>query len=144
MKLKKIYESFGYNNVEIEYYEKIYEENNTVDLYFDINEGKITKINKIIINGNNSILTDDIREIIKSKTKSIRNIFANNNYKPNVVERDKYLIVNYYKNNGFLDVNVETKIEYLKSNKVNIYFNIEEGEIIFIYHQLKLMMKKIF
>ena len=66
---------------------------NTVDLYFDINEGKITKINKIIINGNNSILDEDIREIIKSKTKSIRNIFANNNYKPNVVERDKYLII---------------------------------------------------
>ena len=35
---------------------KYYEETNTVDLYFDINEGKITKINKIIINGNNSIL----------------------------------------------------------------------------------------
>ena len=34
-----------------------------------------------------------------------------------------------YKNNGFLDVNVETQIEYLKSNKVNIYFNIREGEI---------------
>ena len=38
---------------------------------------KITKINKIIINGNKSLFVDDIREIIKSKTKSIRNIFAN-------------------------------------------------------------------
>ena len=55
-------------------------------------------------------LDEDIREIIKSKTKSIRNIFANNNYKPNVFERDKYIIINYYKNNGFLDVNVETKL----------------------------------
>ena len=75
-------------------HEKNYEETNTVDLYFDINEGEITKINKIIINGNNFILDEDIkREIIKSKTKTIRNIFANNNYKPNVVERDKYLII---------------------------------------------------
>ena len=29
----------------------------------------------------------------------------------------------------FLMLNVETQIEYLKSNKVNIYFNIKEGEI---------------
>ena len=126
---KKIYESYGYNNIEIEYYEKYYEDTNTADLYFNINEGKITKINKIIVNGNNSILTDDIKGIIKSKTKSIVNIFANNNFKPINIERDKITIVNYYKNNGFLDVNVETQIEYLKSNKVNIYFIITEGEI---------------
>ena len=66
--------------------------------------------------------------VIKSKTKSIRNIFANNNYKPAVVERDKFLITKYFQNNGFINVNVETQIEFLKSNKVNIYFNIYEGE----------------
>ena len=126
---KKIYESYGYNNIEIEYFEKYYEDTNTADLYFNINEGKITKINKIIINGNNSILTDDIKAIIQSKTRSIVNIFTNNNFKPINIERDKFIIVNYYKNNGFLDVNVETQIEYLKSNKVNIYFIITEGEI---------------
>ena len=99
------------------------------DLNFVIEEGSITKINKIIINGNKEILAQEIKSIIKSKTKSIRNIFANNNFKPSTVERDKFLISNYYKNNGFLDVNVETQIEYLKSNKVNIYFIINEGEI---------------
>ena len=126
---KKIYESYGYNNIEIEYYEKYYKDNNTADLYFNINEGKITKINKIIIKDNYSILTDDIKGIIQSKTRSIVNIFANNNFKPINIERDKFAIINYYKNNGFLDVSVETQIEYLKSNKVNIYFNIKEGEI---------------
>ena len=92
-------------------------------------EGEITKINKIIFNGNNSIFTDDLKGIIQSKTKSIVNIFANNNFKPIKTERDEYTIVNHYKNNGFLDVNVETQIEYLKSNKVNIYFIITEGKI---------------
>ena len=125
--LKKTYESFGFNNIEINYSEKKYPETNTVDLYFDINEDKITKINKIIINSNNLISDEEIRTIIKSKTKTITNIFANNNYKPNVVDRDKYLIANYFKENGYVDVNVETKIEYLKTNKVNIYFYIEEG-----------------
>ena len=126
--LKKVYESFGFNNVQINYSEKKYPETNTVDLNFDINEGKITKINKIIIESNNFILDKDIRTIIKSKTKTITNIFANNNYKPNVVERDKYLISNYFKEYGYIDVNVESKIEYLETNRVNVYFYIQEGE----------------
>ncbi len=127
--IKNLYESFGYNNVEINYKEKIYTETNTADLFFTINEGKITKINKIILSGNDQISSDEIKQIIVSKTKTIRNIFANNNFKPRVVERDKYLITDYYKNKGYLEVSVNTKIEYLKSNKVNIYFNISEGNI---------------
>ncbi len=127
--LEQIYESFGYNNVKIDYSEIVYPETNTVDLNFNINEGEITKINKIIINSNNVISNEDIRSIIKSKTKTIRNIFANNNYKPNVLENDQYLINKYYKKNGFLDVNVKTKIEFLQTNKVNIYFFIEEGDV---------------
>ena len=127
--IKKIYQSFGYNNVNIEFSENINYDNNSVELNFQIDEGKITKINKIIISGNDSVLAQDIFEIIKSKTKSIKNIFANNNFKPTTVERDKYIILNYYKNRGYIDVTVDTKIEFLKSNKVNIYFSIEEGNI---------------
>ena len=127
--IKKIYESFGYNDVKINYYDNFYEETNTVDLTFEINEGKITKINKITINGNNKILAEEIRDIINSKTKSVSNIFANNNFKPATVERDKYIITEYYKNNGFIDINVDTKIEFLKSNRVNLYFQIEEGNL---------------
>ena len=126
--LKNTYETFGYNNVQIDYSETKYPQTNTVDLNFEINEGKITKINKIIINSNNIILDEDIRSIIKSKTKTITNIFANNNYKPNVVERDKYSIINFFKEYGYIDVNVESKIEYLETNRVNIYFYIEEGD----------------
>ncbi len=126
--IKNTYQSFGFNNVQINYSEKKYPETNAVDLNFEINEGKITKINKIIINSNNFILDEDIRSIINSKTKTITNIFANNNYKPNVVERDKFLISNYFKEYGYIDVNVESKIEYYETNRVNIYFYIDEGE----------------
>ena len=54
MKLKKFMNLLDIIMLKLNIHEKIYEETNTVDLYFDINEGKITKINKIIINGNNS------------------------------------------------------------------------------------------
>ncbi len=127
--IEKLYASFGYNNISINYSSKYYEKTNTVDLYFEINEGDITKINQIFINGNSSYTSQEIKNLIKSKTKTIRNIFANNNYKPLTVERDKYLITNYYKNDGFINATVQTKIEYLKNNKVNIYFDIIEGSI---------------
>ena len=130
--IKKVYISFGYNNVEIKFSKKFYEESNTADIFFEINEGKITKINKIIVSGNETLLDEEIKKIIKSKTKTIRNIFANNNFKPAVVERDKYLIENHYKNIGFIDVEVNTQIEYLKSNKVNIYYKIDEGNLYYI------------
>ncbi len=126
---KKVYESYGFNNVKIEYRDKLYKETNTVDIYFNFDEGSLTKINKIIISGNDYILSDEIKEIIKSKTKSISNIFANNNFKPSIVERDVFIISNFYKNNGFLDIKVQSKIEYLESNKVNIYFDVIEGDI---------------
>ena len=138
---KKIYESFGYNNVKIEYTEKLFSESNTADIYFKIDEGTITKINRIFVEGNDAISSQDIREIIKSKTKSIRNIFANNNFKPTTVERDKFIIINYYNNKGYLDVENQTKIEYLKSNKVNIYFNINEG-VPYILSSLKINDKQ--
>ena len=127
--VKKIYETYGYNDVQISFNEKIYSDTNTVDLYFEFNEGEITKIENILINGNNSVSAQEIREIAKSKTKTIRNLFANNNFKPNQLERDKFIITNLYKNRGFIDVNVQTKIEYLENNKVNIYFIINEGEL---------------
>ncbi|OUW95558.1 MAG: hypothetical protein CBD97_02815, partial [Pelagibacteraceae bacterium TMED237] len=50
--IKKIYESFGYNNMDISYIKKMNKDANIADLYFDINEGKITKINKIYFKGN--------------------------------------------------------------------------------------------
>ncbi len=127
--ITNLYESFGYNNTQINYTIQLFKEKNTIDIYFNIIEGDITKVSNIFINGNKSFLAQEIKQKINSKTKSIRNIFANNNFKPYVVEQDKFQIIKFYKNNGFLDVNAEYKVEYLKSNKVNLYFNIDEGNI---------------
>ena len=56
IELLKLYESFGYNNVNITHTSNIDDESNTADLYFEIDEGKITKINKINFIGNKLIL----------------------------------------------------------------------------------------
>jgi len=127
--VKKLYESFGYNNVKIIYTKDIDVNTNTANLEFEFDEGTITKINKINFNGNVTFDNQTLSNVIESKTKSLRNIFANNNYKNYLIEKDKFTLLQFYKNNGFIDITIETKIEYLDTNKVNVFFYISEGEI---------------
>ena len=127
--IKKIYESFGYNNVNITHYANIDNDTNTADLFFEITEGSITKIKNIYFSGNDSIDNQNFKSIIKSKTKSLTNIFANNTYKKVNVLNDTRIIKNLYLNNGYPDAEIKHKVEYLNSNKVNLYFNIIEGNL---------------
>ena len=125
--LTQIYQSFGYNNIEIEYrIEKF--DNNSADVYLIFDEGKITKIKKIYIIGNTNFDTNIILSKIKSKTKKITNIFANNNFKLFQVNSDTIRIKDFYKSQGYKDVNVDFNIEYFSNNKVEINFVIDEGK----------------
>ena len=125
--LYNIYQSFGYNNIQIEYKSEDYS-NNSSDVYLDFNEGVITKIKKINIMGNSVFDTNTILSKIKSKTKKITNIFANNNFKIFQINNDRIRIQNFYKQQGYKDVNVEYEVEYFPNNKVEIIFSINEGQ----------------
>tara|TARA_B100001059_G_scaffold86313_1_gene84497 strand:+ start:3654 stop:5894 length:2241 start_codon:yes stop_codon:yes gene_type:complete len=125
--LSKIYQSFGYNDVQIEYRAENYS-NNSSDIYLTFNEGTITKINKINIKGNTSFDKNTILSKIKSKTKKISNIFANNNFKIFQLNNDLIRIKNFYKEQGYKDVIVEYEVEYYSNNKVKINFLINEGQ----------------
>jgi len=124
--LSKIYQSFGYNNIQIEYKSEDYS-NNSSDIYLYFNEGSITKINKINIIGNNTFDKNIILSKIKSKTKKITNIFANNNFKLFELNNDIIRIKNFYKSKGYKDVSVEYSVEYFSNNKVEINLIINEG-----------------
>ncbi len=126
--IKNVYESFGYNNIEISYILKT-NNSNISDIFFEIIEGKITKIQNIYFIGNNELDSQLLKNQINSKTKNLINIFANNNFKRFVVENDMRSLINFYKDNGFLDIRIENTIEYLTSNRVNLYFNIDEGQL---------------
>ena len=125
--LTKIYQSFGYNNIQIEYKSENYS-NNSSDVYLNFTEGGITKISKINIIGNNKIDKNTILSKIKSKTKKITNIFANNNFKIFQLNNDIIRIQNLYKTEGYRDVNVNYDVKYFKNNRVEINFIIEEGD----------------
>ena len=125
--LTKIYQSFGYNNIQIEYRSEDFS-NNSSDVYLDFKEGSITKINKINISGNTTFDKNTILSKIKSKTKKITNVFANNNFKIFQINNDIIRIKNFYESQGFKDVIVEYDVEYFANNKVDLSFFINEGQ----------------
>ena len=125
--LTKIYQSFGYNNIQIEYRSENYT-NNSSDVYLHFNEGGITKIKAINITGNSEFDKNMILSKIKSKTKKITNIFANNNFKLFELSNDIVRIKNFYKKQGYNDIDVVFDVEYFSNNKVEINFVITEGQ----------------
>jgi len=134
--LSNIYKSFGYNNIQIEHRAEYYS-NNSSDVYLDFKEGKITKITKINVNGNTSFDKNIILSKIKSKTKKISNILANNNFKIFQLNNDVIRIKNFYKEQGYKDVKVEYEVDYYPDNKVEVFFLINEGERYF-FNTLKI------
>ena len=124
--LTKIYKYFGYNNIEINKKTEILE-NNSANLYLDFVEGNITKIKSINISGNDNFDKNIILSKIKSKTKNITNIFANNNFKLFQIDNDVIRINDFYKSEGYRDVETKYNIEFFPNNKVVINFNVNEG-----------------
>ena len=124
--LTKIYQSFGYNNIQIDYRFDNFT-NNSSDVYLNFKEGKITKIKRINITGNSSFEDSIILSELKSQTKKISNIFANNNFKLFQINNDLIRIKNFYKSKGFKDINVDFNVEYFPNNKVEVNFIIDEG-----------------
>ena len=126
--VSEIYRSLGFNSIVITTNYEINESSNSSDVYFIFDEGKLTKIKKVYFTGNKYFDNESLFNIIKSKNKSLKNIFANNNYKLFQIQNDIIKINNFYKNNGFVDIHTTYEVEFLKNDKVNIFFNIDEGE----------------
>jgi len=124
--LNFIYSSFGYNNIKIDFTNEISDQN-LATVYVDITENKITKIKSIKFIGNRDVNDIDLSTIIKSKVKKLTNIFANNNFKPMQVDTDKQRLINFYREKGYADIQINYNIEFYDNNSVILYYNINEG-----------------
>ena len=128
--LDNLYKSFGYNQIEILFFTKDSEDNNlkSVDLNIEINEGSISKINKVSFIGNLSLPDHRLLEQIKSKPKNSILFFTKRNFKLFETKNDLQKLIVFYKENGFRDIKIQTSYEYIDTkNFYNIIFSIEEG-----------------
>ena len=128
--LVTLYKSFGYNQIDISFSTSNSQNGNSklVDLNFEIEEGSISKINKVNFIGNSSFSKQLLLEQIKSKPKNSVLFFTKRNFKYAETKNDLQKLITFYKKNGFRNVNIQTSYEYINSkNYFNIIFSIEEG-----------------
>lgn len=132
-KIRKIliqnYKAFGFNLVKIDTsYEDI--NNNEINLYYNINEGEITKIKKINIIGNKIFSSRKIRSIIRStETRFYKLVSGSSKYNQNLTIIDENKIKEFYSNRGYKNIQVTSSVSELikDTNKVILNYFIEEG-----------------
>jgi outer membrane protein insertion porin family len=104
---------------------------NRVDLVFEINEGPLTKVARIVFIGNREFDDDDLRDVIQTKEAAwYRFLTADDTYDPDRVAFDQELLRRFYLARGYADFNVLSAIAELTPDgrRFVITFTVEEGE----------------
>jgi outer membrane protein insertion porin family len=105
-------------------------EQNRVDLVFEINEGPLTEVSRIVFIGNNSFSGSTLRGVIQTRETAWYRFFSSDDtYDPDRLSFDQELLRRFYLARGFADFNVRSAIAELTPNGRNfvITFTLEEG-----------------
>ena len=104
---------------------------NRVDVVFEIQEGALTKVHRIVFIGNKRFSDSQLRSVISTDESRWYRFFSSNDiYDPDRLGFDKELLRKYYLQNGYVDFQVINSIAELTPNKDGfiITITVEEGE----------------
>ena len=104
---------------------------NRVDLVFEINEGTLTGVNRIVFVGNKVFESDRLREVIQTvESRWWRLLTSDDTYDPDRLNYDKEQLRRFYLANGYADFRVASAVAELLPDKDGFYvtFTVEEGE----------------
>jgi len=136
--LKSLYKSYGYNSIDILYEVEKINNLNENKLLLKIEEGKISKINKINFIGNENFNKRTLLANIKSNERNWLKFYSNSNYKEYVAQNDIIRLKQFYLEQGYKDAEVNFKKEFIDSNnKFNLYYIINENNK-FIFNNFNL------
>ena len=112
---------------------------NKIDLFYKINPGKKAKISKISFIGDKKFKDSSLSNIILSEEYKFWKFISGKKYlNENIINFDKRLLTNFYKNKGFYNIVIEsTFANYLGNNEFELIYNISAGEKHF-FNELKL------
>ena len=124
------------NNVDIFVEEK---KNNLINLTIKFELGPRAKIKKISFVGDKVFKDNKLKRIIASTEYKHWKFLSGRKYlNQNLVEFDKRLLKNFYINNGFYNVKINSSFaKLIKQNEFELIFNINANEI-FYFNDLKL------
>ena len=132
IKIKNILKNLGYYNSSLEILVN-QSKDNLVSIIYDINLGKKSKIKKITFVGNKIFKDKKLRNIITSTEYKFWKFISGRKFlNQNIVSLDERLLSNFYKNNGYYNVKINSSFAKLISdNSFELIFNIEPGSKIY-------------
>ena len=104
--------------------------NNSVILNLNVSLGKKAKIRKISFIGDKKFKEKKLKSLIASEESKFWKFISNKVYlDQRRIELDKRLLLNYYKNNGFYNANInDSFVELTLEGDFNLIYNIQAGE----------------
>jgi len=105
-------------------------ENNSVNIIYDIQTYEKSVIQKINFIGNTKIKDKKLRNVIVSEEGKFWKFITRNKYLDvNRIELDKRLLTNFYKNKGYYNAKIDSSFANLSSNNnFELTFKINSGE----------------
>lgn len=106
------------------------QDQNRVDLVYEIDEGPVSRIRKITFIGNNSFTTDELEGAIRtSESRWYQFLTDNDKYDPDRLEYDKELLRRFYVSQGYADFQVKSSHAELSPDRDAFYltFVVDEG-----------------
>ena len=132
LKIENILKNLSYFNSSLEI---LVEEQskNLVNVTYNIDLGKKSKIKKITFIGNKIFKDKKLRRIITSSEYKFWKFISGRKYlNQNSVDFDQKLLQNFYKNNGYYNVKINSSFAKLVSkNNFELIFNIDSGDKVF-------------
>jgi outer membrane protein insertion porin family len=104
---------------------------NRVDLVFEINEGDVTGVRRIIFVGNKQFSDSRLRDVIQTEETAWWKFFTTQDtYDPDRLNYDRELLRRFYLGSGYADFRVVSAVAELTPDRKDFFvtFTIEEGE----------------
>lgn len=123
-KIKDLYVGKGFTQTQVNYEMKLDKEKNEANVEFSIEEKSLQKVRAVNITGNKNISAGKIRKLMKVKRAWL---FKRGVFKEDTLTDDMKRVSDFYKLEGFSDVEVKQNVE-VKKKGVYITINIVEGK----------------
>ena len=130
--IKNILQNLGYYNSSLDILVD-QSKNNLVNITYNIDLEKKSKIKKITFIGNKFFKEKKLRSVIISTEYKFWKFISGRKFlNKNVVKFDEKLLKNFYKNNGFYNVKINSSFaKLIDDNNFELIFNIDSGPKIY-------------
>ena len=126
-KIVELYKDKGFFTAEIKTRLVTSEENNAVDIYFEIEENDSLQVDKVRFIGNKVFSDGHLRDLITTSPSFFRYIFDSGFYNKFIFQQDLKALKREYESRGYLDFKVIKVEENTERGYIELNIHVDEG-----------------